>query len=155
MNDALNDEGKLMRLLDANLNRAREALRTVEDAFRFIEDDAIAQAELKRMRHSILRYESLVDPDGTKLLANRASDADVGAFVNPASEMNRDDITAVVRSNIRRAQEALRCLEEYGKLVNAQASGIAKRLRFDAYSFEKKYGLASGSERAGDDCREE
>ena len=133
-----------MRLIDANLNRAREALRVVEDAFRFIHDNADAQAELKRMRHALLKYESLVDPDGTDLLANRASDADVGAFVNPASEMTKPDLAAVVRANLRRAQEALRCLEEYGKLIDAQAAGIAKRLRFDAYDFEKKYGLAYG-----------
>jgi thiamine-phosphate pyrophosphorylase len=140
------EKPELMRLLDANLNRAREALRAVEDAFRFIHDDAQAQAELKQMRHALLRYESLVDPEGRELLANRASDEDVGAFVNPALEMDRPDLTSVVRANLRRAQEALRVLEEYGKLIDAQAAGIAKRLRFEAYSFEKKYGLASPDE---------
>lgn len=139
-----------MRLLDANLNRAREALRAVEDAFRFIEDNAEAQAELKRMRHSILQYESLIDPDGSELLSHRASDEDVGAFVNPASEMDRPDVKAVVRSNLRRAQEALRCLEEYGKLVSPEAAGIAKKLRFDAYTFEKTYGLTSENRAGGD-----
>ena len=142
---------KLMRLLDANLNRAREALRAVEDGFRFIHDDAQAQAELKRIRHALLRYESLVDPRGEELLTHRASDEDVGAFVNPASEMEKPDLTAVVRSNLRRAQEALRCLEEYGKLIDSQAAGIAKRLRFDAYSFEKKYGLTSEDETGGEE----
>jgi len=132
-----------MRLIDANLNRAREALRVVEDAFRFIHDDSQAQAELKSMRHALLKYESLVDPKGGELLANRASDADVGAFVNPASEMTKPNLQSVVRANLRRAQEALRCLEEYGKLIDTQAAGIAKRLRFDSYSFEKKHGLAS------------
>ena len=148
----MDDRDKLMRLLDANLNRTREALRAVEDAFRFIHDDSQAQAELKRMRHAILRYESLVDPKGEELLANRESDEDVGAFVNPASEMDRENLDSVVRSNLRRAQEALRCLEEYGKLINQQAAGIAKRLRFDSYSFEKKYGLSS--EETGCDCGE-
>jgi thiamine-phosphate pyrophosphorylase len=139
----MDDDLKLMRLLDANLNRAREALRVVEDAFRFIHDDAAAQERLKRMRHSLIRYESLVDPDGTALLSERASGEDVGAFVNPASEMEKADFTAVLRANLRRAQEALRCLEEYGKLVSPQAAGIAKRLRFDAYEFEREYGLSA------------
>ena len=144
------DKPKLMRLLDANLNRAREALRAVEDAFRFIQDDAEAQAKLKRMRHSLLRYESLVDPGGTELLTHRASDEDVGAFVNPASEMNKPDVPSIVRANLRRAQEALRCLEEYGKLIDPQAAGIAKRLRFETYGFEKEYGLSGDSEAEGD-----
>ena len=64
----MDERGKLFRLIDANLNRAREALRVVEDAFRFVHDDARAQENLKRMRHSIIRYESLIDPDGSKLL---------------------------------------------------------------------------------------
>ncbi len=139
-----------MRLLDANLNRAREALRVVEDAFRFINDDAIAQGKLKRMRHSLARYESLIDPGGTMLLENRASTEDVGAFVNPASEMSRDGLTSVIRANMRRSQEALRCLEEYGKLFDSQAAGIAKRLRFDAYEFEKEYGLSIQDEESDD-----
>jgi thiamine-phosphate pyrophosphorylase len=138
----MDERNKLLRLIDANLNRAREALRVVEDAFRFVHDDATAQEKLKRIRHSIIRYESLIDPDGSKLLAERASADDVGAFVNPASEMVKPDLAAVVRSNIRRAQEALRCLEEYGKLFDAQAAGIAKRLRFETYEFEKEYGLS-------------
>ncbi len=135
-----------MRLLDANLNRTREAFRVVEDAFRFIEDDAHAQAKLKRLRHALIRYESLVDPGGNELLEHRASAEDVGAFVNPASEMQKPDVTSIIRANLRRVQEALRCLEEYGKLINPQAAGLAKRLRFDAYEFEKEYGLAVDDE---------
>jgi thiamine-phosphate pyrophosphorylase len=70
--------------------------------------------------------------------------------------MVKPDLAAVVRANIRRAQEALRCLEEYGKLIDTQAAGIAKRLRFDSYNFEKKYGLASGenTERENGGARE-
>jgi thiamine-phosphate pyrophosphorylase len=140
------DKSGLLRLIDANLNRAREAFRVLEDAFRFINDDAIAQGRLKRMRHSLLRFESLIDPQGTSLLENRASAEDVGAFVNPASEMKRDDVASILRANSRRAQEALRCLEEYGKLFDAQAAGLAKRLRFDAYEFEREYGLSIDSD---------
>jgi thiamine-phosphate pyrophosphorylase len=145
---------KILRLIDANLNRAREGLRVVEDAFRFLDDNPQAQVELKRMRHSLLRYESLVDPSGEELLRNRASDEDIGAFVNPASEMHRPDTISVIRSNLKRVQESLRCLEEYGKLIDAQAAGIAKRLRFDAYGFEKRYGLASSEMDNTEACEE-
>ncbi len=153
------DTGGILRLIDANLNRAREGLRVVEDAFRFLDNNPQAQVELKRIRHSLLRYESLVDPSGEELLRNRASDEDIGAFVNPASEMHRRDAMSVMRSNLKRAQEALRCLEEYGKLIDAQAAGIAKRLRFDTYGFEKRYGLvptgAEGSETSEEDRNED
>ena len=43
--------GPLLRLLDANANRAREALRVLEDYARFVLDDGALQAGLKSLRH--------------------------------------------------------------------------------------------------------
>ncbi|MBI5365488.1 MAG: thiamine phosphate synthase, partial [Planctomycetes bacterium] len=41
------------RILDANLNRAREALRVLEDFRRFVGDDAPGAAALKSLRHEL------------------------------------------------------------------------------------------------------
>ena len=41
------------RILDANANRAREALRVVEDYCRFVLDDRFLSGELKRLRHDL------------------------------------------------------------------------------------------------------
>jgi thiamine-phosphate pyrophosphorylase len=65
----------LDRILDANFNRAREALRVLEDLFRFGTNDAAAQASLKRLRH---RLASLERPLAARLLASRDSVHDVG-----------------------------------------------------------------------------
>src|SRR5258706_9772902 len=43
----------LLRILDANFNRAREALRTVEDYARFVLDNASLSGELKQLRHDL------------------------------------------------------------------------------------------------------
>ena len=43
--------GPVLRILDANANRAREALRVIEDYARFVLDDAGLSAELKQFRH--------------------------------------------------------------------------------------------------------
>src|SRR5882672_10878601 len=65
----------LLRILDANLNRAREALRVVEDLARFHRDDAAAAASLKDARHAIDR---LARPLSSELLRARDSERDVG-----------------------------------------------------------------------------
>src|SRR6059058_6219844 len=46
-------DGRVLRLLDANANRAREALRVVEDYARFVLDDAGLSEELKGLRHEL------------------------------------------------------------------------------------------------------
>ena len=42
-----------MRIMDASANRAREAMRVMEDAARFLLDDAELAGELKAMRHAL------------------------------------------------------------------------------------------------------
>ena len=44
----------LARIIDANLNRAREALRTLEDLARFVLDDEAICTRLKRARHELV-----------------------------------------------------------------------------------------------------
>ena len=46
---------EVVRIIDANLNRAREALRVIEDHARFALDDADAAATTKRLRHDLRR----------------------------------------------------------------------------------------------------
>src|SRR5918999_4921729 len=46
-------DGRVLRLLDANANRAREALRVIEDYARFVLDDRDTSAELKAIRHDL------------------------------------------------------------------------------------------------------
>src|SRR3954447_14256671 len=41
----------VLRILDANSNRAREALRVMEDSARFVLDDPPTCATLKQLRH--------------------------------------------------------------------------------------------------------
>jgi len=43
----------LLRLLDANANRAREALRVLEDYARFVLNDPALSADLKSIRHTL------------------------------------------------------------------------------------------------------
>ncbi len=123
---------KTLRLLDANLNRAREGIRVVEDAARFLWDDAVLYKRLRALRHDLhkataARYKNLLE--------SRDSRADAGRVIK---ESGRTSVSAVVSANMRRAQEAVRVLEEYSKVFSPVAAGQFKRIRFRLYIEEKE-----------------
>lgn len=126
----------LLRILDANLNRAREALRVLEDLARFHRDDAAAAARLKDARHGLDR---LARPLSRDLLGARDSARDVGRDGDLPVDRPRTprEIAAV---NLKRAGEALRAIEEVAKGRFAALSREAHRRRFELYILEKEMG---------------
>ena len=42
-----------LRIIDANFNRSREALRVMEEYARFVLDDGVATGQLKSLRHEL------------------------------------------------------------------------------------------------------
>lgn len=98
---------KIQRLLDANVNRAREGLRVLEDICRFILDDTELTDEIKSIRHSL---KDLVGISDALLVASRGSDEDV-ARERPVPQ--RADLRGIVTANAKRSAEALRVLEEF------------------------------------------
>jgi thiamine-phosphate pyrophosphorylase len=124
--------GSTARLLDANLNRAREGLRVCEDTARFLWNDKILYLRLRGLRH---RLDAITRLHYPSLVKSRNSSFDVGRSIK---EKKRDSIGGVVASNIRRTQEALRVLEEYAKVLSRRNSGEFKRIRFQLYSEEKR-----------------
>ncbi|HUW31218.1 MAG TPA: thiamine phosphate synthase [Planctomycetota bacterium] len=125
----------IYRIIDANVNRAREALRVVEDCARFAWNDPIWSAQLKSLRHRLTRAVGNLGI-GPELLAFRDTPGDVGTGQSEESERRRSDVPAVVAANLKRAQEAVRVLEEYSKLVSEPAGGAFKQIRYDLYTIE-------------------
>lgn len=139
-------DAKIYRILDANANRAREGLRVVEEFLRLVRDNADFTLRLKRLRHSVTDAVASMNID-EKLIGARQSDADVGATEPVGSEGNRHDFGHIVAANLRRSQEALRVLEEYSKLVSANAAAEFKRIRFEIYTLEKDIRLGADAEK--------
>jgi thiamine-phosphate pyrophosphorylase len=131
------DDEKLYRIFDANANRAREGLRVVEEHLRLACDNAALTARVKNLRHAITDAIISMGVDD-KLLGARESDTDVGATPPVGPEGKRIDPKHIVTANLRRSQEGLRVLEEYSKLLSADASAKFKRLRFETYTLEKE-----------------
>lgn len=130
---------KIWRIIDANLNRASEGLRVIEEVARFVMDNEALTAEIKLARHclaEICRHPSF---DYHLLVAARNAQEDVGgAHTYSQSEGLRTDYKAIVIANMKRVQEAARVLEEFGKLVNPAIGQSFKQFRFMLYTLEKK-----------------
>lgn len=117
------------RLLDANFNRAREALRVLEDLVRFGLDDP-AQKSLKALRH---RLSALERPLGARLLSARDVTGDVGRDGDVPGGRSAVEVAG---ANFKRAQEALRSIEEAGRAFDPALSRQAAAIRYDVYALE-------------------
>lgn len=133
-------EEHLLRIIDANANRVREGLRVVEEYVRFVVEDEEKMSLLKGFRHQVsdLLAELGIEE---QLLRARESQRDIGARVYSQEEARRTTFSEVVLANLKRAQEGLRVLEEYSKLLSAQTGLAFKDMRFQLYTLEKNLAL--------------
>jgi thiamine-phosphate pyrophosphorylase len=123
------------RILDACGNRAREGLRVIEDYCRFVLGDAFLTRNLKQLRHDLA--ETLAELAADWLLGARDTQADVGTDISTEQEGERASPGEVVQVNLKRLQEALRSLEEFGKVHNARLGLALEQLRYRTYTLER------------------
>jgi thiamine-phosphate pyrophosphorylase len=124
------ERAAIERLLDANLDRAREGLRVLEDWARFALDrpDLVARSKDLRQRLGRLHQERY------KLARHTASDPAAG-MTHPA-QADRQDGASVLAANAGRVQEALRVLEEFGRMEDPLLAAEAAAIRYALYDLE-------------------
>ncbi|HNV23940.1 MAG TPA: thiamine-phosphate pyrophosphorylase [Candidatus Omnitrophota bacterium] len=130
-----NCENKLYRIIDANLNRAKEGLRVCEDVCRFILDDKKNTREFKDIRHRLTHLISFLPV--SQVIRYRDSDTDVGRMTTTA-ELRRKKIADIFYANSQRVKESIRVLEEFFKLGHPATAKDLKILRYKIYALEKK-----------------
>ena len=74
----------LLRTIDANANRAREALRVMEDVARFSLGDAELCERLKAMRHDLAA--AMRPLESAAIIAHRDTPGDVGTGISTDAE---------------------------------------------------------------------
>jgi thiamine-phosphate pyrophosphorylase len=126
-------EKALLRILDANLDRAREGIRVVEEWARFALENGKLVDECKSLRHELAALQS------PTICQSRNTPEDPGTSLSHPDEEKRSSLTGVVRANFVRTQEALRVLEEYGKLYDASFTACIKNLRYRVYTLEQVF----------------
>ena len=120
----------IYRILDANLDRAREGLRIIEEWCRLGLNNQPLAEECKKTRQELAQWHSW------ELRQARDTPGDIGTELSHPQEEVRESIEQLLRANLSRTQEALRVLEEYSKLYEPQMAAACKQMRYRVYTIE-------------------
>ena len=123
-------------MIDANLNRAREAIRTLEDVARFAWNDAALAEEAKSLRHALQSAVAVLPAE--KLALARDVAGDVGTAIAGAHEYARGDASSIAVAAGKRLTEALRVVEEAAKAIDPQVARAVEALRYRAYALDAR-----------------
>ncbi|MFA6280954.1 MAG: thiamine-phosphate pyrophosphorylase [Candidatus Omnitrophota bacterium] len=126
---------RILRIVDANFNRLKEALRVVEDIFRFIYEDDKLRKKTRELRHvlDVLLAEKIFN----EAILERNSIGDLGKKVD-VLELNKKDLSDILFANLQRAKESSRVLEEILKITFSAKVSVLKKVRYDIYDLEKE-----------------
>lgn len=140
---------EVYRILDANFNRAREALRVAEDCGRFALNDPAITAMAKNLRSELVEVLSALPAN--ELITSRDTPGDIGTELTSPTEGKRQDLAEVATVACKRLSESLRTIEEYGKFVASEQVTRVERMRYDAYTLEQRLSqrLMAGKRFAG------
>lgn len=127
------DKG-IERIVDANLNRAKEGLRVCEDIFRFVFEHTTLTGDLKKARHQL---STIFDKwQIAQAIQSRDAGRDIGRGTN-FEKYQRKNTQDIFYANIQRVKESIRVLEEFAKLAQPKAAKNLKRLRYRIYELEQ------------------
>ena len=118
------------RILDANLNRLREAIRVIEDIARYSLNSTIC------IRLKDIRHKARINVD---LLQYRDIKNDISKQSNK-SEAIRKNLRDISIANFKRAEESARVIEELLKLDSTLGDYLVfKNMRYELYDIEIEY----------------
>ena len=128
------------RLLDANLNRAFEAIRTLEDIARF-QNRASIQTGFKDLRHRLRT--ATQEWSHEKLYSSRDASHDVGRETKTIEESSRaGGLSEIAEAASQRSQQSLRCLEEGAKFAYPNSATAIETIRYLVYDLNAQLLLA-------------
>ena len=121
----------ILRTIDANFNRVREALRVIEDGMRFYRENRHLAERIRNTRREFSR--EIADTFGTGLGRYRDIGSDFGKDLSQKQVLSFREILS---RNFSRASEGLRTIEEYGKLLCPEKTPVWALFRFKTYEIE-------------------
>jgi len=134
-------ERAVYRIIDANFNRAREALRVIEEFSRFALNSALLTERAKRLRHKL--SECISRLDASRLIASRDTLSDVGVCSKVDTQFSRGNLGDCFTAGCKRLTEALRTLAEVVRIENEPVAEEIEAMRYAAYTLEKDIVLFS------------
>lgn len=130
------------RIADANMNRLSESLKFIEDFIRFSMENRSLLVRIRALRSSFRKVKQ--SSRTAVFIKYRRSRDDLGRGVR-FDRSKRRDMAQVIASNLERAKEAARILEEVFKVCAPAESKVVKSLRFQLYDIEQE--IASSATR--------
>ena len=124
----------VLRIVDANANRALEGLRVGEEIVRFHLEDAPVFRRLRTLRHAVARTITRLPVGTVELIRSRDSAHDLGKRL-PATRIGT--LERLLLINLQRTKESLRTLQECARLVAPRQTPEFQRLRFRTYEVER------------------
>ena len=128
-------ERAVWRIVDANLNRACEAARVMEDFCRFSLNCGRLAARAKQLRHDLAAAAGALDAG--RLISGRDTAGDVGTATTVEGQLSRGCLRDCLTAACKRLGEALRVLAEVVQAKDASVARRIEQLRYASYSLEK------------------
>ena len=123
------------RIIDANFNRAREAIRVIEEFCRFALNSVQLTERAKQIRHELST--AIGKLDAGRLISSRDTLGDVGIGRTVEKQLVRGELKDCFTAGCKRLTEALRVLAETTQTLDRSVAETLEKLRYTAYTLEK------------------
>tara|TARA_B100000945_G_scaffold310274_1_gene302022 strand:- start:490 stop:1545 length:1056 start_codon:yes stop_codon:yes gene_type:complete len=123
---------RVYQIIDANLDRAREGLRVLEDWARFGLGKENFVKTIKNFRQILGRNHLEIYKKSRNYIEDKCKG------LSHEEQIHRKTPETIIGSNSARVQEALRVIEEFSRNQNHQLSKIAAEIRYEIYTMEIK-----------------
>jgi len=121
---------RIYQIIDANLDRAREGLRVLEDWARFGLSNEKYVERIKNFRQILGKNHIEVYKQSRNFIEDKCKG------LTHEEQIKRKNYQQIISSNSGRVQEALRVIEEFSRPHNHELSKIASEIRYEIYNIE-------------------
>ena len=121
---------RIAQIIDANLDRAREGLRVLEDWARFGLGRKDLVKSFKNFRQILGKHHLKVYKESRNFINDKC------AGLSHPEQFKRGNVSSIISSNSARIQEALRVVEEFSRNHNYNLCKIASEIRYEIYNLE-------------------
>ncbi len=121
---------RIYQIIDANLDRAREGLRVIEDWARFGLGKEKYVQRIKNFRQILGKNHLEIYKQSRNYIEDKCKG------LTHHEQIKRKTSDQIISSNSGRVQEALRVIEEFSRLHNPELSKIASEIRYEIYTLE-------------------
>ena len=124
------EDQRIAQIIDANLDRAREGLRVLEDWARFALGRKDLVKTIKNFRQNLGKHHLKIYKESR----NFTNDECTG--LSHPEQFKRNNASSIISSNAARVQEALRVIEEFSRDHNQNLCKISSEIRYEIYNLE-------------------